>query len=410
MEENVQHNDDGLSIIYIIRLLFSKIKWLILACLIGGFLGGVFGIVHTYDMKYYGTSVEFYVSPEKSTTSTSSTTNSSSNSTGSQYGVYGAYGSYVMDTMINLLDSDSFTEQLMLEDNGLPSMELYSNLTQSNYTAAEAAIQKVNAEWAKVENWNTAKAAKLEALNDRWNAESYDDVFGPFSKNTYVKVMQNNSVSIPDDLKSLYQEYTAIEDNYDVAYKAANAVQKETDAVVEVLLEEWRALPKYRTYLKKYQSVISYSYLDDEVDLADSNYLARSFIYVDINILNDEEFAKDLLVRVKRSVPAYIEQNMFVPPDYEGTSCTRITRNDDIHRTNPNYRAKQTIKYAILAAMVAGVVAAGFIIVLDSQDKRLRDYEVITKSLNVPVLGIIPTIEELAQSSEMKEQQNKEVK
>ena len=95
---------------------------------------------------------------------------------------------------------------------------------------------------------------------------------------------------------------------------------------------------------------------------------------------------------------------MFVPPDYEGTSCTRITRNDDIHRTNPNYRAKQTIKYAILAAMVAGVVAAGFIIVLDSQDKRLRDYEVITKSLNIPVLGIIPTIEELNRVSEQKEQ------
>ena len=150
--------------------------------------------------------------------------------------------------------------------------------------------------------------------------------------------------------------------------------------------------------------------MDEDVELSDATYLARSFITVDLNVLNDEEFANDLLVRVKRSVPAYIEEKMFVPDGYTGTTCTRITRNDDIHRTNPNYRAKQSIKYAILAAMATGVIAAAFIIVLDSQDKRLRDYETITKTLQVPVLGIIPTIEELKHLSEEKEQHNKEVK
>ena len=108
MEENVQQNEEGLSLIYIIRLLFSKIKWLILACLIGGFLGGVFGVIRTYDMKYYGTSIEFYVNPEKAV-SAAAVTNTTS-STGSQYGVYGSYGNNVMDTMINLLEAENFTE------------------------------------------------------------------------------------------------------------------------------------------------------------------------------------------------------------------------------------------------------------------------------------------------------------
>ena len=147
--------------------------------------------------------------------------------------------------------------------------------------------------------------------------------------------------------------------------------------------------------------------MGDDEDIADANNLARSFIYVHISVLNQEEFAKDLLTRVKRSVPEYIEQNMIVPTDYEGTSCTRITRNDDIRRTNPNFRRNQSIKYAIIAAFAAGVIASVLIIFIDAQDKRLRDYEVITRKLKIPVLGIIPTIEEMNQAVETKKHQNK---
>ena len=57
--------------------------------------------------------------------------------------------------------------------------------------------------------------------------------------------------------------------------------------------------------------------------------------------------------------------------------------------------------------MLAGVVAAVLIVIIDAQDKRLRDYEFITKQLKVPVLGVIPNIPELNQQAETKKQQNK---
>ena len=95
---------------------------------------------------------------------------------------------------------------------------------------------------------------------------------------------------------------------------------------------------------------------------------------------------------------------MIVPTDYEGTSCTRITRTDNIERTNPNYRRNQSIKYAILAAVAAGVIAAVLIIIIDAQDKRLRDHEVIARKFKVPVLGIIPSIDEMNQAAEVKKQ------
>lgn len=109
MEENLQ-NEEGISLIDIIRLLLQKIKLLIIVVLIGGLCGGIFGVWHTIDMKYFGTSIEFYVNPEKPS-EVGSSTNSAANAVGSQYGVYGAYGRHVMDAIVKLLASESFTEQ-----------------------------------------------------------------------------------------------------------------------------------------------------------------------------------------------------------------------------------------------------------------------------------------------------------
>ena len=402
MEENLQNNEEGLSLIDIIRVLFSKIKLLILVVLLGGICGGTFGVIHTMDMKYYGTSVEFYVNPEKpADAGTSSTT---ANAVGSQYGVYGAYGRHVMDAMIKLLSSESFTEKLLLEDNGLPSTTIYPNLSEENYTNAEIAMEKASDEWEKMDKLDKDRAQALEYLNECWIKAGLS---GTFTEASYNKLAQSSDLNIPSYLSDAYLDFKDVDDLRQDALKKATAVQQETDAVVEILLNEWRKHENYLTNLSKFQAAVKYSYLGDNEDVEDANNLARSFIYVDISVLNDEEFAKDLLTRVKRSVPAYIEQNMIVPTDYEGTSCTRITRNDDIRRTNPNFRRNQSIKYAILAAMAAGVIAAVLVIVLDAQDKRLRDYEVLTRKLKIPVLGIIPTIEEMNQAIEVKKQQNK---
>ena len=137
-------------------------------------------------------------------------------------------------------------------------------------------------------------------------------------------------------------------------------------------------------------------------DVEDANNLARSFIYVKISVLNNKDFASDLLSRVKRVVPAYVEKNMAVPADYEGTNCQRITRSDEIVLTNPSYTTNQAIKLGILAAAAAGVIAAVIVILVDRSDKRLRNYEIITKNFDVPVLGVVPTIEDLVLTSETK--------
>ena len=244
-------------------------------------------------------------------------------------------------------------------------------------------------------------------MYEAWNNANIPAVFSELNYKTFFNEADKETKAKYKAVIDAYDDYTLKNNRRNDAIESANNTQKETDAVVEVLLEDWRQLPLYISNLSRFQRAVKYSYLGANEDIEDANNLARSFIYVNINVLNDEAFAKDLLTRVKRSVPEYIEQNMIVPTDYEGTSCTRITRNDDIHRTNPNFRRNQSIKYAILAAMATGAIAAVLVIIIDSQDKRLRDHEVITRKLKVPVLGIIPTIEEMNQTAEVKKQQNK---
>ena len=283
------HTEEGISLMDIVKLLLSKIKLLILIVLAGGIVGGVFGVVTSYNVDYYGTQIEFYVNPE-------SPSDANGVKNDSQYGVYGAYGRHVMDNMVKLLNSESFAEMLML--NG--------------------------------------------------------------------------------------------------------------ETKTEAELEEWRKTPEYKSALRKHSSAVNFDYLKDNEDVDDANNLARSFIYVKISTLNDKKFAEELLQKVINVVPAYVEENMAIPSGYEGTNCQRITRSDDIALTNPGYTRSQAIKYALLLAAAAGVVACVVVILVDRSDKRLRDYEAVSKQLNVPILSVVPCIE--ATNDKKSEKSNAEVK
>lgn len=412
MEE--MQNEEGLSLLEIIRILFHKLKLLILVVIIGAVCGAAFGVWKTKNVKYYGTSIEFYVNPEKPK-AVGSSSNSTANAVGSQYGVYGAYGRHVMDAIVKLLSSESFAEQLMLdEESGLPSTKIYPNLDEEKYNNAKHAIAAANAAWEDAVALDQPRAAALENLQEFWN-NTQVDTFSLSNCKKLINAYKDDDSKYSEDgkimmenMKTLYENYLEADDKRTDALMAAEAVQQTTDTSVELLLENWRSTSKYKENLNKFKDAVSYSYLDDEgAKEEDANNLARSFIYVNINVLNDKAFAEDLLDRVKVAVPAYIEKNMIVPADYEGTSCTRITRSDSIQQTNPNYTRNQAIKFSVLLAAAAGVIAAFIVIIIDLQDKRLRDHEVISRKFKIPVLGIVPTIEEMNQAVENKKLEEK---
>lgn len=408
MEE--MQKEDGLNILEIARILFHKIKLLILVVIIGATCGAFIGFGRYVNVKNYGTSIEFYVNPEKPKEVASS--NTAANAVGSQYGVYGAYGRHVMDAIVKLLESESFAEQLMLGGNALPCVfineaeterDYYPNLDETKYNNATSALTKMENLWKKIaDEFDAPRAAALNALEEEWeDAGQIDD----FSVSAYEKLYKAGNA--PQALIDAFNKFREIDEKRNQAFIEAEKEQEKTDAIVEIFLEEWRASQKYKDNLKLYKESVAYSYLGDDEDVEDANNLARSFIYVNINVSSDEAFANVLLERIKVVVPDYIEKNMIVPTDYEGTSCTRITRTNDIVLLNENLARNQAIKYAFLLAAASGIVAALIVIIIDVQDKRLRDHEIITRKFNVPVLGIVPTIEEMNQAVELKKQEIK---
>ncbi len=106
--------DNEWSLTDIFRTILAKWKILILVVLLACIGGAAVGFVKTHGKNYYGSYLDFYVTPTKP-----SGTVSGENSTA----VYGAYNKSVMDNIIKLMSSESFAESLIQqteEEGGLP--------------------------------------------------------------------------------------------------------------------------------------------------------------------------------------------------------------------------------------------------------------------------------------------------
>ncbi|MBQ7368094.1 MAG: hypothetical protein IJW60_00100 [Clostridia bacterium] len=296
MEEQIGVRDE-ITLSELFKILCRKALVLILALVIGVIAGGVFGFITTWNVHYYGTTVKFYINPAKS--------EDASSETGSQYGVYGAYGKQVMDSIVELLESESFSETLMLDNNGFP-----------------------------------------------------------------VK-------GISDEIDALI-------------------VAKDKQGAIEA----WRETDNYKSVISLVSASTTYSFT---TGTSAEDTLAKSFVSVDISVLNNENSAKVLLERVKEKVPAYIIENMIKPDGYDKTNCQRITRLDDVKLLNPDETKTTAVKYGVLLGALTFIAACVAVVILDYSDKRLRNFERTMNQLGMPVLGVIPTIVEKTEKA-VKEQ------
>ena len=431
MDKNVQ-KEEGISLMDIVRLLLSRIKLLILVVIIGGFIGGAFSVWQTKDVKYYGSQIRFYVNPENPTVSADG---SGLNTSGSEYGVYGAYGEHIMDNMVKLLNEDAFAEEMLLrwqdtsaivDDEETPFNEevIYKYLPTKDFwekdtalatrlnaaidTAIEPVKDIIRAETAAntaQEDYIAAVAAYLEATNtlkEKWN-DAFGTSHGEYSELKYsnltAKDKENPKYEAVEDAFGAEREktkemstaqikLTSAKDEIKLKKKAAQPFRNE-------VLDLWAKTAKYKKMLSKFSSAVYCSFLTANEDREDANKFARSFIYVKISVFGDanREFGDEVYDIVKELVPEYVAANMAIPAGYTGTNCQRISRNDNVRQTNVGYTRNQAIKSAFLMAVAFGVVVCVAIIIVDRSDKRLRDCDVITREFQVPILGIVPTID-----------------
>ena len=89
MEENMSVENE-ISLSEIFALLWKKVKLILVLCLTGCFVGGVFGYAKSYDVVYYGTELTFFVTPKKTSDGDK------------QEVIYGTYGNTILDSMVKL--------------------------------------------------------------------------------------------------------------------------------------------------------------------------------------------------------------------------------------------------------------------------------------------------------------------
>ena len=401
MEDKTQEKlqmQDEISLVDILRLFIRKLKIIIIVALVAIIAGASYGYVKTRDVNYFGTTVAFYVNPQKDENSDQE----------SEYSIYGSYGENVMDNMVKLLSSELFAERLMLERNGLPSQSMVDKVRASKgdetaNTLVEK-MEKAEGELAKItsaeENLKIASSNLSQKRKDMSAKETE-------VKNTWIELGRTGtpsaitSPSTPEEhaYNALWTDYQNTIIAYNLASEAQTSAKdvlrlamQEKNTVFDDMLNYWRSAYSayYAGELSSYRWAASYSYKSPS-DGSDSNF-ARSFFYVHISIVNNEDFANKVRAKIIDYVPDFIEEIMPVPGGYFATKCQRMTRTDYIANTNAGYAKNTAIKYAILLAVVAVVIACVIIVIVDRSDKRLRSVEQITEKFNLPVLGVIPNI------------------
>ena len=401
MEDKTQEKlqlQDEISLVDILRLFIRKIGVLIIVAVIAIIAGASYGFIKTRDVNYFGTTIAFYVNPQKDENSDQE----------SEYSIYGSYGENVMDNMVKLLSSELFAETLMLDKEGLPDANMLNKVRTSKGDAVADALA------VKVETARNAlhaidsKEAELDAVTDTLN-EKKDEMYALQAdvNNAWADLGKTGTpsrIAIADTpekttYNSIWDSYQLAIDAYETAVEQQSIARenllqakKTQKAEFETALSQWRTdySDYYAGELARFRYAASYSYKSPS-DGSDSNF-ARSFFYIYISVTNDEAFANNVRSRIVEYVPLFIENIMPVPGGYLSTNCQRITRNDYIVNTNAGYARNTAIKYAILLAAISVIVACVIIVIIDRSDKRLRAVEQITEKFNLPVLGVIPNI------------------
>lgn len=387
--------EDGVTLSEVFKILWKNIKLLLIVFLIGAVLGSSLGFLTSFKVKEYGTRIEFYVNPKRDKNATATSE--------SQYGIYGAYGSHVMDNMIKLLSSESFAEQLMTDEKGLPPVGISEKLDGLRKTA-EDALAEVEAEEEKIEIATenvlacnekiSKKNEELSALSKELSLLSAEESKALSIYLSYVEAGADTTVAeaawetakaarvakqveVTAKEAELKIEKDNLKEANDAVETAEEAVEEKIEIAsdaVQASLEEWRVVDEnYKERLLKIKNSVSFSYFDEKADSGTS--FARSFIYVDIKVDGDEDFAKDLCARIKTKIPSYVEANMTVPSGYNSTNCKKITRIDEAVLLNENFTLTRTLVFGVLLSVLSAVGASIVLVVADRSKQRRKEQE-----------------------------------
>ena len=352
MRDTPTYHNDEIDLLDILKILFSKAKLLIcitlLAAIVGGLLGGA---VTLFGKSDYGTTVEFYITP---------------NSTDSN--------------VLHLLASERFAEKLLLDENGLPE-----NRSGEQYEAALAAkLESDAAAKALVEAKKLSKEAprtlaiaqktyeeKQKAYEDAYNllniykgatsdkiAEDAEHIQKMKQYEADLETARLEKKQAEEDYYTASQLALEATHNLESAKEAAASAKQTADEMAEDILEQWREEEKNKKKISLINESISYKYIDVETaDKSTGETTNRQFLIVSIEVEKDEALAKRLLANMRDKLPTFVVENTETSDDAPETVCTLISTAAEIENLSKNSLVKEIVKFALITSFMALAVS-----------------------------------------------------
>ena len=223
------------------------------------------------------------------------------------------------------------------------------------------------------------------STDDKVETESIYSTYGSYSKN-----VMNNMIGL---LESEMFSSKLLDGMIDRGVEGTPADKVEDGNITQA----------HKNWISLISNVVKFSFASD-------GNIAESFVKVSISIDGNANGGKGKMTaeqisnQIQEEVPEFVQQYMPKPAGYTATNCVLMTKLTDVNPTNTGYANSQMTKFAMIVGAVAFLAAAVVVIVMHLSDKRLRDVEVVTKAFNLPVLGVIPSIdeEELKKSKDSK--------
>lgn len=361
-QNNNVHPATSTTITDILRLFKGKLKLLICLTVIGAVLGACVGALVTTIDAVYGGDITFYITPSEE-----------------------------KQALLPILQSESFAEKLLLDENGLPPK------AECNATDYQAALDAVQREQTARENCRsmylqlTMYPYSLAMIEDEYNnyVQEYNRVYELLEiyKTAYSETIAKDPnhlakiaeyETLLDQLTSTLDEYEkntynpAIEKKLEIDKEYAEARQElkksreVADELVEKVVSVWREDEEVKKLVNTIQESVTYNYAKviDSDKVAESTENQNSaFLVISVSVEHDEETADMLVENIKKIVPAFVEKQIERITGTNEVHCTLIstfTESEDISEIS---LVKNIVSYAVAIAIIVTVLASIVIII-----------------------------------------------
>lgn len=348
---NENNNYKEISFFDLFNALLKRAKIILcvtLALLLAGGAGGA--LLAVMANCNYGTQAEFYV-----------------------------YSDKMNNYILPLIQSDSFAEAILLDENGLPAddkdTKAYTEALEAKNSVKEKELE-IEAMKERLDDYPLELTRKQKKLSEAQS--KYDDIYKLLNmyKSTNLEYMDEEAKAAHIEQIGKFEAALAeartkkeeAQEAYNLTYDESKDLEKQiSDAKKDVeklqqvaddssaeLLKAFRQDKDNASNIQKIKDSVTYAYADGE------NNSSQALLYVNIAVEDDEEFARFLLTQICNRLPLFVENDTL---SSWSASCEYVSTFNTIEKIEAKNVLSETLKLGVIAAVVGFVGSACIVLI-----------------------------------------------